>query len=130
VRSPQTDGICERFHRTIKQEFYDLAFRKKIYTSLESLQSDVDEWLKKYNEFRPHSGRYCYGKTPMQTFLDAKHLAKEHQLDTLYKNLEEEKIESLRSETFASTMKHHEVNRTEIVEINKKGFDLSDRQLS
>jgi transposase InsO family protein len=130
VRSPQTNGICERFHRTIKQEFYDLAFRKKIYTSLESLQSDADEWLKKYNEFRPHSGRYCYGKTPMQTFLDAKHLAKGYQLDTLYKNLEEEKIESLRPQTFASTVKHHEVNRTEMIEINKKGFDLSDRQLS
>jgi Integrase core domain/Winged helix-turn helix len=130
VRSPQTNGICERFHRTIKQEFYDIAFRKKIYTSIESLQSDVDEWLKKYNEFRPHSGRYCYGKTPMQTFLDAKHLAKEHQLNILYRNLEEEKTESLRPQTFASAVKHHEVNRTEIVEINKKEFDLSDRQLS
>jgi len=27
--SPQTNGICERFHKTMKQEFYDTAFRKR-----------------------------------------------------------------------------------------------------
>ena len=32
---------------------------------------------KAYNEGRPHQGRWCFGKTPMQTFLDAKPLAKE-----------------------------------------------------
>lgn len=74
---PQTNGICERFHRTMKQEFYDIAFRKKIYASLEELQIDVDYWIAKYNETRPHSGKYCYGKTPMQTFREAKHLATE-----------------------------------------------------
>lgn len=74
---PQTNGICERFHRTMKQEFYDIAFRKKIYASLEELQIDVDHWIAKYNETRPHSGKYCYGKTPMQTFREAKHLATE-----------------------------------------------------
>ncbi|QGP50780.1 putative transposase OrfB [Piscirickettsia salmonis] len=77
ARSPQTNGICERFHRTMKQEFYDIAFRKKVYNSLEELQVDVDEWLIKYNQHRPHSGKYCYGKTPMQTFQDSKHLAQE-----------------------------------------------------
>lgn len=74
---PQTNGICERFHRTMKQEFYDIAFRKKIYASLEELQIDVDHWIAKYNETRPHSGKYCYGKTPMQTFRETKHLATE-----------------------------------------------------
>lgn len=83
ARSPQTNGICERFHRSMKQEFYDVAFRKKIYHSVDELQMDVDEWLKKYNEFRPHSGKYCYGKTPMQTFLDAKHIADDKQLAKL-----------------------------------------------
>ena len=34
-----------------------------------------------YNENRPHSGKYCFGKTPMQTFQDSKHLAEEKQLD-------------------------------------------------
>ncbi len=75
ANSPQTNGICERFHKTMKQEFYDIAFRKKIYSSLEDLQTDVDHWMVKYNEQRPHSGKHCYGKTPMQTFRQAGHLA-------------------------------------------------------
>ncbi len=76
ARSPQTNGICERFHRTVLQEFYQVAFRKKIYSSLEELQADLDLWVKDYNEQRPHSGKYCFGKTPMQTFLDSVPLAK------------------------------------------------------
>ena len=86
ARSPQTNGICERFHKTIKHEFYDIAFRKKIYDSIEELQTDVDEWLRKYNEYRPHSGSRCYGKTPWQTFQDAKKLAKETQLEKKFEN--------------------------------------------
>ena len=65
TKSPQTNGICERFHRTILEEFYQIAFRKKIYESLEELQHDLDVWVESYNKERPHSGRYCYGKTPM-----------------------------------------------------------------
>lgn len=78
---PQTNGICERFHKTMLEEFYSVAFRKKVYTSIEQLQADVDEWLRYYNQERPHSGRYCYGKTPMQTFRESKHLADEKMLD-------------------------------------------------
>jgi transposase InsO family protein len=81
ARSPQTNGICERFHRTVLQEFYQIAFRKKIYKTLEELQADLDLWIKQYNEERPHSGKYCFGKTPMQTFLDSIPLAKEKMLD-------------------------------------------------
>jgi transposase InsO family protein len=81
--SPQTNGICERFHRTIQDEFYSVAFRKRIYHSLEELQADADVWIREYNEIRPHSGRYCFGKTPMQTFLDSKHLSDEKQLDRM-----------------------------------------------
>jgi transposase InsO family protein len=77
---PQTNGICERFHKTMQDECYSLLFRKKLYQSLEELQTDVDQWLRKYNEERPHSGRYCYGKTPWQTFLDSKRLALEKDL--------------------------------------------------
>src|SRR6202035_2288163 len=65
ARSPQTNGICERFHKTVLQEFYQVAFRKRIYTSLEQLQADLDTWITGYNEQRPHQGRWCYGKTPM-----------------------------------------------------------------
>jgi transposase InsO family protein len=82
ARSPQTNGICERFHRTLKQEFYDITFRKKLYQSVEELQTDLDEWLTQYNEHRPHSGRYCYGKTPLQTWRASLHLAREKRLPT------------------------------------------------
>ena len=58
-----------------------VAFRKKLYSSLDQLQSDLDSWLEEYNEHRPHSGKYCFGKTPMQTFLDSRHLAYEKELD-------------------------------------------------
>jgi transposase InsO family protein len=77
ARSPQTNGICERFHKTLLQEFYQVAFRKKIYKTLEELQADLDLWVQRYNEQRPHTGKYCFGKTPMQTFLDSIPLAKE-----------------------------------------------------
>jgi len=54
ARSPQTNGICERFHRTILNEFYQVAFRKKVYSSLEELQDDLDQWMQQYNQQRPH----------------------------------------------------------------------------
>ena len=71
ARSPQTNGICERFHKTLLDEFYRVAFRKKLYDSVEMLQADLDAWMVIYNEQRTHQGRWCFGKTPMQTFLDA-----------------------------------------------------------
>jgi transposase InsO family protein len=83
AKSPQTNGICERFHRTMQDEFYSIAFRKKLYSSLDQLQADLDIWLEEYNQQRPHSGKYCFGKTPVQTFMDSRHLAHEKQLDRL-----------------------------------------------
>lgn len=77
AKSPQTNGICERFHRTMLDEFYRVAFRKKIYREIEELQTDLDAWMSEYNERRSHQGRWCFGKTPMQTLLDAIPLAKE-----------------------------------------------------
>ena len=77
TKSPQTNGICERFHKTVLNEFYRVAFRKKVYHSIDELQADLDCWLKEYNEARPHQGRWCFGKTPMQTFFDAMPIAKE-----------------------------------------------------
>jgi hypothetical protein len=81
VRHPQSNGICERFHRTIQEEFYATAFRRKIYSTLAELQKDLDEWMGYYNRQRPHSGRYCYGKTPMQTFEESLPLAKQKLLN-------------------------------------------------
>ena len=77
AKSPQTNGIVERLHKTMLNEFYRIAFRKKIYDSIDALQADLDAWLDQYNNQREHQGRWCYGKTPMRTFLDSLDLAKE-----------------------------------------------------
>jgi transposase InsO family protein len=77
AKSPQTYGICERFNKTCKDEFYSVAFRKKVYRSIGEIQLGLDEWLRQYNHERTHSGKYCYGKTPMQTFKDSIPLAEE-----------------------------------------------------
>jgi transposase InsO family protein len=82
VKRPQTNGICERFHRTMLDEFYRVAFRKKLYRSLEELQADVDAWIAEYNERRSHQGRWCFGKTPLKTFLDSLAMAKEKMVES------------------------------------------------
>ena len=83
TKSPQTNGICERFHQTIQNEFYASAFRRKLYHSLDELQADVDAWMETYNAERTHSGKYCYGKTPLQTFIESATLAYDKQLDRI-----------------------------------------------
>lgn len=80
TRSPQTNGICERFNKTLLNEFYRVAFRKRLYPGLAELQADLDAFLEEYNTHRTHQGRWCYGKTPMQTFTDSVPLAKEKQI--------------------------------------------------
>ena len=77
ARSPKTNGICERFHKTILQEFYQITFRRKIYTSIEELQKDLDEWVGFYNNQRTHQGKMCCGRTPIATFIDGIKIAKE-----------------------------------------------------
>ena len=77
ARHPQTNGICERFHKTILQEFYQVSFRKKVYSCIEELQKDLDGWLNYYNYERTHQGKMCNGRTPMETFLDGKKIYKE-----------------------------------------------------
>ena len=68
----------------LEHHAYDTAMRKKIYSSLEELQGDLDSWLYYYNHERSHSGKYCYGKTPMQTFRDSKHIALEKNNELMY----------------------------------------------
>ncbi len=113
--------ICDRFHRTIKDEFYGITFRKKLYRSAEELQVDLDAWLAKYNEQRPHSGRYCYGKTPMQqTFREPVYIAREkttrasetsdslqHILSTESCAVRQIKSEVLQFRTFRLPCHHH-----------------------
>src|SRR6185503_15331764 len=48
TKSPQTNGICERFHKTVPNEFYRVTFRKKVYRSIDELQTDLDSWIKEY----------------------------------------------------------------------------------
>ena len=75
--SPQTNGICERSHRTVKEEFYEIAFRKKFYSDLEDLQADLDAWVDHYNNERTHQGKMCCGRTPMETLRDGRALWEE-----------------------------------------------------
>ena len=70
--SPQTNGICERFHKTILQEFYQVTFRKKLYGDIDTLQKDLDDWMEYYNNERTHQGKMCCGRTPQETLLDGK----------------------------------------------------------
>ena len=81
TKSPQTNGICERFNQTCQNEFYKVAFRKKIYSSLEEIQADLDEFLEFYNRDRTHQGKRCQGRTPLETFLDALPLALAKQIE-------------------------------------------------
>jgi transposase InsO family protein len=84
VRSPQTNGICERFHQTVLNEFYRVTFRKKVYAAIESLQTDLDEYIVEYNRQRTHQGKRCQGRTPMETFIDGKKLFQEKNVVQLY----------------------------------------------
>jgi transposase InsO family protein len=77
VKSPQTNGICERFHKTVLQEFYQVTFRKKLYQSIEQLQNDLDDWLHTYNTERTHQGKMCCGRTPFETMIAGKEIWKE-----------------------------------------------------
>jgi hypothetical protein len=77
VGSPQTNGFCERFNRTVKEEFFSVAFRKTLYASIDQLQADLDTYLDFYNRKRAHRGYRTQGRTPYQAFLDGKAAAAE-----------------------------------------------------
>ena len=78
--SPQTNGICECFHKTILTEFYQITFRKKLYSTIEELQKDQDDWMQYYNNKRTHQGKTCCGTKPMETLLDGKSIWTEKNL--------------------------------------------------
>jgi len=77
AKHPQTNGLVERLHKTMIDEFYSIAFRKKVYDSIDELQLDLDKWLEKYNKNRPHQGKRCDGKTPWETFIEGKKIVSE-----------------------------------------------------
>lgn len=93
TRHPQTNGIVERFHKTILEEFYQIAFRKKIYQSLEEVQIDLDEWVHGYNFNRTHQGKMCCGRTPWETFLAGKEIVMKKILNgNITREVKEERI--------------------------------------
>jgi len=75
--------VNERFHKTILQEFYQVAFRKKVYQDIDQLQNDLDLWIDHYNNERTHQGKVCEGRTPMQTLEDGKQIWKEKFLNRI-----------------------------------------------
>jgi hypothetical protein len=81
LRPPHSNGICEGFNRICRDEFYGGLFRHKAYRNIRELQLDLDKWVWRYNEKRSCQGKYCYGKTPMQTFRDSISLAKKKPLE-------------------------------------------------
>jgi transposase InsO family protein len=70
VRHPQTNGCTEKLNQTIQEEFYAVAFRKTLYTSLEQIQVDLDAFMDRYNRERTNQGKHCRGRTPMEAFID------------------------------------------------------------
>lgn len=74
VGTPRTNGFVERFNRTVLDEFFRLAFRKKFFASVEELQMDLDDWLSFYNKERPHRGYRNMGRRPVETFEEGKKL--------------------------------------------------------
>ncbi len=67
---PYTNGFVERFHRTVKDEFFAVALRERFYEAVDPLQSDLEAWLTFYNTERPHRGYRNRGKRPMDTVND------------------------------------------------------------
>jgi transposase InsO family protein/transposase len=70
IGSPETNGFCERFHRTVKEEFFAVAFRRTLYESVDQLQRDLDRYLEFYNHERAHQGYRTKGRTPYQAFTE------------------------------------------------------------
>lgn len=83
IRRPQTNGSVERLNQTIQQEFYQVAFRKKLYETIEEIQKDLDEFMEYYNTSRTNQGRYCQGRTPFETLRDGLKLYDQYVYDQI-----------------------------------------------
>lgn len=78
---PQTNGCTERLNQIIQDEFYAVAFRKTMYTSMDQIQVDLDTFMKYYNEKRTNQGKRCLGRTPKQTWEDSYDLYKKYVIE-------------------------------------------------
>jgi len=81
VRRPQTNGSVERLNQTIQDEFYSVAFRKQLYRTVEEIQVDLDVFMEYYNKERTNQGRYCQGRTPLETFTEGLQLYNQYVFD-------------------------------------------------
>jgi transposase InsO family protein len=70
VRRPQSNGFIERFHRTLLDEHLRVTGRTKWYETVKEMQTDLDEFLVRYNTQRPHQGVNMNGRTPYQAFVE------------------------------------------------------------
>ncbi len=70
--------MTEKLNQTIQEEFYSVAFRKRLYGSMQELQEDLDAFMHLYNTKRTNQGKHCQGRTPMETFLAGKDLYRKY----------------------------------------------------
>jgi transposase InsO family protein len=79
VNRPQSNGICERLHRTLLDEHFRVEGRKTWFDTIAEMQAVLDAYLVVYNTKRPHQGRGMNGRTPAKTFVQGirKHARKE-----------------------------------------------------
>lgn len=80
---PADQRHLRAIHKTILNEFYQVTFRKKLYGDLDTLQSDLDEWLAHYDNELTHQGKMCNGRTPMEMLLDGKRIWAEKNLSLM-----------------------------------------------
>lgn len=78
ARHPQTNGCTERLNQIIHEEFYAVAFRKTLCTSIDQIQADLDAFMAYYNNERTNQGKRCQGRTPKQTWDDGYELYKKY----------------------------------------------------
>jgi len=69
VNRPQSNGICERLHRTLLDEHFRVEGRKTWFDTIEEMQAVLDAYLVVYNTKRPHQGRGMNGRTPAKAFV-------------------------------------------------------------
>ena len=70
MKRPQSNGIVERFHRTLLDEHFRVEGRRTWFETVEEMQAALDQYLVRYNTERPHQGRGMNGRTPWRAFLD------------------------------------------------------------
>jgi hypothetical protein len=68
TKSPRTIGICDHFHKTLLNEFYQVAFPAKSCTVRSTSCRSISIWVRDYNEQCPRQGRWCFDKDPDADF--------------------------------------------------------------